>query len=460
MDRKRAFGYVRVSEMRDEKWSPESQRQGISKEADRLDVPLVEVFEDLAINSAHMKKAGTWEKLMSSVSEGDTIITNDFTRIGRNQLDTLQRVADLVEKGCEIISLEQRFDMHGVYAKAIIGFMAGIAEADNTLRGMKISAAAREKIKAGQWTGGPLPFGYQYGERVGKCLKVELDPERAEVVRQMFESRLTGNGFDPITRDLIERGITSGKGKRWSAFGVRRVLRNRAYIAEREVDGQVYPLNIPPIVDRDTWERVQAIDLREPARKRNTYLLSQMLTCGLCGGPMVHVPTINQHKPGFICTSRKTWGDCKGVGITEHIADTAVLEALFEHIEAGGYKEVVDAYEFQERQAPELKSLRARLSTIDNKRTRLVHLYTENRIDLKKYDAEIEPLNAQAGELETQIAAAEAGVKLPPVWKGDIANDWTVLTLDEKRHALRLFVEKIAVAAGGRGPGRVKIEWR
>lgn len=460
MDRKRAFGYVRVSEMRDEKWSPESQRQAITKEADNLKVPLVEVYEDLAINSAHMKKAGTWDKLMDTVEKGDVIITADFTRIGRSMIDTLQRIQGLDDKGCEIVSLEQRFDTQGVYAKPIIGFMAGLAEADNILRGMKISAAAREKIKAGQWTGGPLPFGYRYAERNGKCLTVDLDPERAKVVKQMFASRLAGNGFDFITRELHQRGITSGKGKRWSPVGVKRVLRNRAYIGEREFDGVVYPLNVPPSIDRETWEAVQAIDLREPSRGRKTYLLSKTLTCSLCGGPMVHCPQRGHSKPSYICTQRKVWGDCKGVGISEHIADAAVLEALFDHIEDGGYKEAVDAYEFQERQAPELKSLRSRLLAVDEKRTRLLHLYTENRIDMKKYDAEIEPLNAQAGELEREIEKAEAGIKLPPVWKGDIRKDWTVLTLDEQRHALRLFVETITVEAGGRGPGRVKIEWR
>ena len=49
MDRKRAFGYVRVSEMRDEKWSPGSQRQAITKEAERLAVPL----ENIRIHIEH-----------------------------------------------------------------------------------------------------------------------------------------------------------------------------------------------------------------------------------------------------------------------------------------------------------------------------------------------------------------------------------------------------------------------
>lgn len=90
----------------------------------------------------------------------------------------------------------------------------------------------------------------------------------------------------------------------------------------------------------------------------------------------------------------------------------------------------------------------------------MLHLYTEGRIEIAEYDAQVEPLNNQVKELESGIERAEAGVRLPPVWQGDIRKDWEVLTLDEQRHALRLFVEKIEVASGGRGPGRVSITWR
>ena len=175
---------------------------------------------------------------------------------------------------------------------------------------------------------------------------------------------------------------------------------------------------------------------------------------------MVHKPRVNGTAPQYECLSRNVCGDCKGVGITDHIAERAVLDSLFAHIDSGGYSEAVDAYEFQEKRAPELRSLRSSLTKVEGKRVRLLHLYTEGRIEIAEYDAQVEPLNAQARELESQIERAEAGVRLPPVWKGDIRTDWEVLTLDEQRHALRLFAEKIEVASGGRGPGRVSITWR
>ena len=450
MERKRAFGYVRVSEMRDEKWSPAAQKQAISEEADKLQIPLLQVFQDLDVNSASIKRKGTWDTLVDTVGEGDVVITGDFTRIGRNQLDTLQRVASLVERGCGVISLEQRFDLEGVYGKAILGLMAGIAEADNTLRGIKIKQAAREKIKAGQWTGGPLPFGYRYGEREGKCLAVEVDQDRAEIVREMYRLRLSGNGWESIMRTL-------SNGRRWSSAGIRGILRNPAYIGERVFEGTTYPLNLTPLIDRETWDKVQAIDLREPSRGRKTYLLSRMLTCSLCDGPMVHSPQRGKAKASYLCASRKVWGDCKGVGICEHIVDRVVLEQFFERVESEGYREAVEG-EKKKPRASGSSRLESEIARVQGRQDRLLSLYLDSGIDRGALDRQSLELSARAEGLRRELATREAARILPPRWDGDIREDWQVLNLDEQRHALGLYIEKIVIQPG-RGD-RVESQWR
>ena len=43
---------------------------------------------------------------------------------------------------------------------------------------------------------------------------LEVDPATAPVVREIFESLLSGNGLKGICETLNDRGITNG-GKRW-----------------------------------------------------------------------------------------------------------------------------------------------------------------------------------------------------------------------------------------------------
>lgn len=474
---KRSIGYIRVSEMRDEKWSPEAQRQAIRDEAERINAPLVEIYEDLDVNSAHMEQAGTFEKLMETAGDGDTVISNDFTRIGRNQLETLHRIKHLTEKGCDLVSLEQRFDMQGVYAPAFVGFMAGVAEADNKLRGLKIKTAMREKVKAGQWTGGPLPYGYRYGEREvesrkagGKCLKVEIDEERADTVRLIFERAGQGNGRVAIAKTLNRNGaIPPGKknpaGRTctvWHPKTVNVLLNNTAYIGKREFEGETYPVNLPPIIARREWDRAKAAFIRKPTPKRPKYLLSGMLKCSLCDGPMVHKPQIGKFAPQYQCYGLRGLGTCKGVTITHHLVETAVVEGFFSRVESEGYKDAAQAFAFAEAQSPELAGLHKRLTDAQGQHDRILGLYQEGKIDRGQFERRADPLEAQAREIEREVALIEAGNVLPPVWEGNIREDWEILSADERRHALDLFIERVVIEPGNgkRGAERLTIEWR
>lgn len=474
---KRAIGYIRVSEMRDEKWSPESQRKAVREEAERIGAPLAEIYEDLDINSAHMEQAGTFERLMEAAREGDTIISNDFTRVGRDQLETLKRIKYLTMKGCDLISLEQRFDMQGVYAGAFVGFMAGIAEADNKLRGLKIKAAMAEKIKAGQWAGGPLPYGYRYGEREaesrkagGKCLKVEIDEERAATVRLIFERAGQGNGRVAIAKTL-NRGGAIPPGKKnpagrtctvWHPKTVNVLLNNTAYIGEREFEGETYPVNLPPIIARREWDRAKAAFVRKPTPKRPRYLLSGMLKCSLCDGPMVHRPQVGKFAPQYQCYGLRGLGTCKGVTITHHLVEAAIIEEFFKRVESEDYSEKAKAHVFDQQQSPELATLRKRLTDARGQHDRIVGLYQDGKIDRGAFERRADPLEAQAREIEREIALIEAGNVLPPVWEGNIREDWEILSADERRHALDLFIERVVIEPGNgkRGAERVKIEWR
>ena len=52
---------------------------------------------------------------------------------------------------------------------------------------------------------------------------LEVDPEAAPVVQEIFESSMRGNGLKEICKDLNNRGITN-KGKRWQKNVLRYLL--------------------------------------------------------------------------------------------------------------------------------------------------------------------------------------------------------------------------------------------
>ena len=59
---------------------------------------------------------------------------------------------------------------------------------------------------------------------------MEVDPTAAPVVKEIFESSLSGNGLKEICKALNGRGITN-RGKRWNKGGLHYLLTNEAYTA-------------------------------------------------------------------------------------------------------------------------------------------------------------------------------------------------------------------------------------
>ena len=129
---------------------------------------------------------------------------------------------------------------------------------------------------------------------------LRLTPATAPVVKEMFESSLSGNGLKEISKSLNGRGITS-RGKRWNKGGPHYLLTNEAYTGAavwgRTSKGQKAqdPVRVegawPALVSRELFDAVQeamqerAPKVQRPARVGSKFLLSGLLRCGVCGRP-------------------------------------------------------------------------------------------------------------------------------------------------------------------------------
>ena len=127
---------------------------------------------------------------------------------------------------------------------------------------------------------------------------MEVDPTAAPVVKEIFESSLSGNGLKEICKALNGRGITN-RGKRWNKGGLHYLLTNEAYTAaavwgrtskgEKAQDPVMVEGAWPALVSRDLFDAVQeamrerAPKVRKPARVGSRFLLSGLLKCGVCG---------------------------------------------------------------------------------------------------------------------------------------------------------------------------------
>ncbi|GAB3603302.1 hypothetical protein GCM10027586_06310 [Kineococcus gypseus] len=141
--------------------------------------------------------------------------------------------------------------------------------------------AKEQRAAAGEWLGGPRPFGWQTDGTV-----VE---EEARALQHWTTSILAGVSVASLTREANASGIKTTTGGRWSATELRRVVsraRNAGLVVHRGTILAGVSSGWPSIVPEDEWRAVSTL-LLDPARRTNPspsrrHLGSGLYLCGRC----------------------------------------------------------------------------------------------------------------------------------------------------------------------------------
>ena len=229
----------------------------------------------------------------------------------------------------------------------------------------KINAVKRSKGMSGK----PITSKPVYGYLMDEDENFIVDEEAAPVVRQIYSLCLAGNGPTKIARMLTEQQIPTpgmleyrrtgstrryhpGYECRWATNTVAHILENREYtgcLVNFKTEKPSYKLkhsieNPPekqavfenhhePIIDRETWERVQ--ELRKQRKRPNRYdevgLFSGILFCADCGSVMYQqrYQTDKRKQDCYICGSyKKRTADCTAHFIRTDLLTAGVLSNL------------------------------------------------------------------------------------------------------------------------------------
>jgi hypothetical protein len=131
-----------------------------------------------------------------------------------------------------------------------------------------IGERVRDKIAAskrrGIWVGGPVPLGYRAIDK-----KLEVIPEEADLVRRIFALYIELGSVGALARALDQLGVkpkprqlANGQSKaaeRYTIGPLAHMLKNRFYVGEVAYRGEVHKGEHPAILDREVFDRVQAM---------------------------------------------------------------------------------------------------------------------------------------------------------------------------------------------------------
>ena len=325
---------------------------------------LVDTFDDAAQSGASRFRPGL-VRLGSEAEEGrfDVVVCEAIDRLGRKLAD----VADLFDR-----LTFRRIEMHAVSIGKLTQMHVGIM---GTMAQMTL-ADLRDKTRRGQLGRarvGRIPGGLAYGYAVvtpqagsREAGERRIQPAEAEVVRRIFRDYAAGRSARYIARDLNSGGVPGPGGRPWIDTTIRGqadrgtgLLNNTLYVGRLSWNRCSYVKDprtgkrVDQVNDRSQWEEVDVPELRildqavwdaTKARQATTrfeigrsgvgnalnrahrqrFLLSGLLTCGVCGGGYT---VIGRDRYG--CATRRGKGICSnGHTITRQRIETRVLGGL------------------------------------------------------------------------------------------------------------------------------------
>lgn len=278
--------YARYSSDNQRDESIEIQVELCTEYIERCGWELGEVFTDYARTGTHDRRPNFQRAVAAGeAGEYDVLVYLKNDRFARNVADSRRYKEQLKKAGRRIVSVRE-----GESEETPSSFLHEVMdEAFAEYYSRNLSALIRdgnrknaEKCKAS----GTRIYGYD----VDESDHFVVNERQAAVVHEIFDRFANGQSVNAIAAALDEAGIPSPRGGSWGPKTIAKMLKKDRYVGVYRYAGHVTPGGMPAIVDRATFDAVQAIaEGRASAKRRskmNDYVLTSKLYCLECGGGM------------------------------------------------------------------------------------------------------------------------------------------------------------------------------
>ena len=313
------------------------------------------------------------------------------------------------------------------------GIMSSIAEFYSRNLANEVIKGMGEKARNGG-TLGKAPLGYVNvrgrDERGREVRTVELDQQRAPLLRLAFSEYATGNwtvgqlakhvaglGLDvPATPSRPARPITKGR--------LHTLLRHPYYKGVVQFQGVEYAGKHEALVDEETWQAVQVVlgSHRSGERERvHNHFLKSMVVCGRCGSRLLVQNTKNGKGvlyPYFICARRQRLHDCSFKAVLIEVVE-AQMQEVYRRLYVGeADRQEIERYLLAELARIEgekdrnVRSLTVRRTNLEDERRRLLQAHYGGAVPLELLKEEQERLGRELAGIQRQLDAYQADAKL------------------------------------------------
>jgi len=363
----RAAAYVRVSTSRqaEHETSLADQVATITAYCDARGIMLDDVYREPGASATDDNRPQFQSMIEAATARErpyDLVIVHSFSRFFRDQFEFERYRRKLAKSKVELVSITQDVG-EGATGDLVRSILSKFDEYQSAETAKHVRRSMIANARQGFWNGSRPPLGYKVlvaerrGDKDKKVLAV--DETEAPLVRRIFTLYLEGDGeTGPIGIKKIASWLNgwgySYRGKPFHVSNVDEVLRRTTYAGthyfnrtdsrtgERRPREQWVPMEVPPIIDEQIFQTVQArLAERNPRQTpprvvSGPTLLTGLTRCGCqtCQGAL----TIRTGKSGryryYACSRRATRGEtaCPGRSIRMEKLDGIVLDALEQRV--------------------------------------------------------------------------------------------------------------------------------
>lgn len=285
--------YARKSTEQDEKQalSIDSQIKEMSAIADMLKLHVIAVKKE-AHSAKDSGQRPVFKEIIEEIGRGtyNGILTWAPDRLSRNAGD-LGSLVDLMDqkKLIHIQTYGQTFT-NSPNEKFLLMILCSQAKLENDNKSINVKRGLRARVEMGLWPCRP-PTGYFKTKRTDKKCESIIDPERAPIVRQMYEKIAYDNwsGRKLYSWLRYEIKFKTEFNKPLSLGNLYRTLDNHFYYGRFEFpkgSGQWYNGAHEPIISKDLFDQVQErikSKTMESRASQKEFAFTKIMTCGICG---------------------------------------------------------------------------------------------------------------------------------------------------------------------------------
>ena len=426
-------GYARVSTAHEDQQSSITiQRQHfLSQAAGHTDWQLVGIYCDI-VSGTKKEKRPELQRLLTDCRDGrvNLVLTKSISRFARNTTDLLEMVRSLSALGVGIVFDRENIDTRTMDSEFLLTLLASLAEDESHSISSNCRWGIQKRFQDGTYRISTAPYGYDV-----KDGNLVINAPEADVVREIFDTYLSGASLRIIVNRLNDRGIptkrdgevwkdgsrVSGK---WDSSSIGDILDSVTYTGDmllqktykdskfntRRNEGQ-YPLfyaeeHHPPIIDHNTYEAVK--EMREARRKHARkvgvvkHTFTSVLACGCCGASL----TRQKNKCGnvyWICSAHRQKADrCPLPPISEKTIQDAFNAAMTslhkDDVPIRSYQAVAVS-EWRQRQGEKLTALERKRDDAQKKLKNLEAL----RGQTQRYQGKRNRLRLELMEVEAEL---------------------------------------------------------